>query len=130
MSATIGNISEVCKFLNAEVYTNNFRPVELTEYVKCENELAKINWKAKDESDLFIPEKKYNFSVSSCTTSINVYKQLPLFLKYSEKLNKIDPDCLGGLVMEVIPNDSCLIFCSSKKNCENVAYLLCRVIPA
>ncbi|GJQ83211.1 hypothetical protein Trydic_g18235 [Trypoxylus dichotomus] len=111
MSATIGNLPEICKFLNAEAYTRNFRPVELVEYVKCGDELAKINWNAKDEEDLLNFEKKCNFP-------------------YSEKLKKIDPDFLGGMVMEVVPNDSCLIFCSSKKNCENVAHLLCRVLPA
>ncbi|KAI4458912.1 putative dna polymerase theta [Holotrichia oblita] len=84
MSATIGNLNEICKFLNAESYTQNFRPVELVEYVKC-----------------------------------------AIF----GKIKKIDPDFLGGMVMEVVPNDSCLIFCSSKKNCENVATLLCRVLP-
>ncbi|KRT79542.1 hypothetical protein AMK59_6844, partial [Oryctes borbonicus] len=108
--ATIGNLAEICKFLNAEAYTQNFRPVELVEYVKCGNELAKINWNAKDEDDLLIFEKKCTFP-------------------YPERLKKIDPDFLGGLVMEVVPNDSCLIFCSSKKNCENVAHLLCRVLP-
>jgi POLQ-like helicase len=40
----------------------------------------------------------------------------------------MDPDCLGGLVMDVVPNDSCIIFCSTKKNCENVALLLTRVL--
>lgn len=63
MSATIGNLNEICQFLNAEPYTQNFRPVELVEYVKCGNELAKINWSARDENDLLVFEKKCNISV-------------------------------------------------------------------
>jgi len=37
MSATIGNIKEIAQFLNADTYSQNFRPVEIIEYVKCEN---------------------------------------------------------------------------------------------
>jgi replicative superfamily II helicase len=39
---------------------------------------------------------------------------------------KVDPDALKKLVMEVVPDKSCLVFCSTKKNCENVALLLSR----
>lgn len=49
MSATIGNLKEICTFLKADVYQRNFRPVELTEYVKCGDEIAKINWDAREE---------------------------------------------------------------------------------
>lgn len=31
--------------------------------------------------------------------------------------------------MDIIPEHSCLIFCSSRKNCENVALLLTKVLP-
>ncbi|XP_050499285.1 helicase POLQ-like [Diabrotica virgifera virgifera] len=108
MSATIGNIADLCKFLNADVYTKNFRPVELTEYVKCTNKIAKVNWNYTNEEDILTDHKKIDF-------------------KYSDSIQKLDPDMLGGLVMEVIPNGSCLIFCPSKKNCENVANLLCKL---
>ncbi|CAH0552619.1 unnamed protein product [Brassicogethes aeneus] len=107
MSATIGNLSEICKFLNADKYTKNFRPVELTEFVKCGNEIAKVNWNYTDKNDLLIEPKRVNF-------------------KYSESLAKLDPDMIGGLVSDIVPKSSCLIFCPSKKNCENVAYLLCK----
>lgn len=50
------------------------------------------------------------------------------FKQYTESLKKIDPDRLGGLVSEVIPKESCLIFCPSKKSCENVAQLLCKIL--
>ncbi|KAH1019210.1 hypothetical protein HUJ04_009061 [Dendroctonus ponderosae] len=108
MSATIGNIEDISKFLNAEVYRKNFRPVELTEYVKCENQIAKINWGCKDENDLLIDVKKLDF-------------------KYSEAVSKLDPDMLGGLVLQVVPKGSCLVFCPSRTNCENVVHLLCKL---
>lgn len=64
MSATIGNLSEICSFLKADSYTKNFRPVELTEYVKCGNEIAKVNWNYTDERDLLIEPKKLNYKVN------------------------------------------------------------------
>lgn len=62
MSATIGNLTEICKFLNADVYTRNFRPVELTEYVKCGNEIAKINWNV-EENEVFTFTRSATFNV-------------------------------------------------------------------
>jgi len=43
MSATIGNLKEIAQFLNAETYSQNFRPVEIMEYVKCENDIWIVN---------------------------------------------------------------------------------------
>ncbi|CAG9822832.1 unnamed protein product [Phaedon cochleariae] len=108
MSATIGNLPDICEFLNAEAYTKNFRPVELSEYVKCGNEIAKINWNYTNEDDILIEPRKMDY-------------------KYSEKILKMDPDMLGGLVTDIVPKGSCLVFCASKKNCENVANLLCKL---
>ncbi|XP_017776106.1 PREDICTED: helicase POLQ-like [Nicrophorus vespilloides] len=106
MSATIGNLKDICTFLKADVYVNDFRPVELVEYIKCGDEIAKVDVTTEE---IFIFERKVNY-------------------KYADSLIQIDPDHLGGLVMEVIPNDSCLVFCRSKKNCENVAILLSKVV--
>ncbi|RZC43124.1 helicase POLQ-like [Asbolus verrucosus] len=108
MSATIGNITDLSTFLNAEIYTQNFRPVELIEYVKCGPEVAKINW-SKGEEELFTVTRRVDYS-------------------HFSTFGTLDPDGLGVLVTEVVPKDSCLIFCPSKKNCENVANLLCRVL--
>ena len=51
-----------------------------------------------------------------------------IIFQYSEAARQIDPDFLGGLVMDIVPKDSCLIFCSTKKNCENVANLLTQLM--
>ncbi|XP_012789484.2 helicase POLQ-like isoform X3 [Sorex araneus] len=48
--------------------------------------------------------------------------------KYSDTLKKMDPDHLVALVTEVIPNYSCLVFCPTKKNCENVAEMICKFL--
>lgn len=49
-------------------------------------------------------------------------------IQYNEEVLKIDPDHITGLVAEVIPGSSCLVFCPTKKNCENVAILLRQIL--
>ncbi|XP_051169312.1 helicase POLQ-like [Leptopilina boulardi] len=107
MSATIGNSEEVAKFLNADLYEDNFRPVKIQEYVKCNSEICKID---KKTEEIFIDKEVKNYPY------------------YTREALTIDPDCLGGLVMEIVPKDSCLIFCSNRKSCENVAKLLTKVL--
>lgn len=64
MSATIGNLNEIAQFLNADVYTRNFRPVELEEFIKCGSDLLKINAKAQCLEDAFMYERTVNFKAS------------------------------------------------------------------
>ncbi|XP_068628026.1 helicase POLQ-like [Battus philenor] len=106
MSATIGNINDIAKFLQADVYQRQFRPVELTEYVKLGDVLHRIVW--GDNTMEVIPDRQLKYD-------------------YTEAATNLDPDRLGGLVAEVVPAASCLVFCPTKKNCENVASLLCKM---
>ncbi|KAM9263816.1 helicase POLQ-like isoform 2-T2 [Cariama cristata] len=106
MSATLNNVGDLQKFLQAEYYTNNFRPVELKEYVKIRDTIYTVDSKA---------ENGFTFS-----RLLNV--------KYSSNLEKADPDHIIALVTEVIPKYSCLIFCPTKKNCENVASMVCKYL--
>lgn len=43
-------------------------------------------------------------------------------------MQKMDPDHIIALVAEVIPTHSCLVFCPTKKNCENVAVMICKYL--
>ncbi|NXW93515.1 HELQ Helicase, partial [Alopecoenas beccarii] len=106
MSATLNNVGDLQKFLQAEYYTNNFRPVELKEYVKIRDTIYAVDTKT---------EKGFTFSRL-------------LNFKYSSNLEKADPDHIIALVTEVIPKYSCLIFCPTKKNCENVASMVCKYL--
>ncbi|XP_070579782.1 helicase POLQ-like [Ptychodera flava] len=109
MSATLNNIRDLQDFLHAEIYTSNFRPVELTEYVKIGDNIFKVDPRA------LCPEEKF------------VHARTVLF-PYKAAMLKEDPDHLVGLVLEVIPKHSCLIFCATKKNCQHVAEMLCRLL--
>lgn len=74
MSATIGNISELCEFLNADVYSRDFRPVELVEYVKCQNEVAIVNKQSTDSQDILLHEKTVDYyKVFSFSLELIVY---------------------------------------------------------
>ncbi|XP_078127441.1 helicase POLQ-like isoform X3 [Sander vitreus] len=106
MSATLGNIRDLQTFLKADNYTNNFRPVQLKEYVKLNDTIYEVDPKE---------EECFRFS-------------RPLNFKYSSSMQKMDPDHIIALVTEVIPTHSCLVFCPTKKNCENVAAMICKYL--
>uniref|UniRef100_A0A452RBT6 Helicase, POLQ like n=1 Tax=Ursus americanus TaxID=9643 RepID=A0A452RBT6_URSAM len=106
MSATLNNVEDLQEFLQAEYYTSQFRPVELKEYLKINDAIYEVDSKA---------ENSMTFSrLLDC--------------QYSDTLKKMDPDHLVALVTEVIPNYSCLVFCPTKKNCENVAEMICKFL--
>nr|XP_034347730.1 helicase POLQ-like isoform X2 [Arvicanthis niloticus] len=106
MSATLNNVEDLQAFLKAEYYTSQFRPVELKEFLKVNDTIYEVDGRAADGM---------------------TFSRL-LSYKYSDALKKMDPDRLVALVTEVIPNYSCLVFCPSKKNCENVAEMLCKFL--
>uniref|UniRef100_A0A7N6FF35 Helicase C-terminal domain-containing protein n=1 Tax=Anabas testudineus TaxID=64144 RepID=A0A7N6FF35_ANATE len=106
MSATLGNIRDLQTFLRAENYTNDFRPVQLKEYVKLKDTIYEVDPK---EEECFKFSRALNF-------------------KYSSGMQRIDPDHIIALVTEVIPTHSCLVFCPTKKNCENVVGMICKYL--
>ncbi|XP_028274206.1 helicase POLQ-like [Parambassis ranga] len=106
MSATLGNIRDLQAFLRAENYTNDFRPVQLKEYVKLRDTVYEVDPK---EENCFRFSRLLNF-------------------KYSSSMQKVDPDHIIALVTEVIPAHSCLVFCPTKKNCENVVGMICKYL--
>ncbi|KAF7648005.1 hypothetical protein LDENG_00163460 [Lucifuga dentata] len=106
MSATLGNIKDIQAFLRAENYSSDFRPVQLKEYVKVKDTIYEID-----------PKEEECFRFSRV-----------LNLKYSTTMQKMDPDHIIALVAEVIPAHSCLVFCPTKKNCENVAAMICKYL--
>ncbi|XP_051533480.1 helicase POLQ-like isoform X1 [Myxocyprinus asiaticus] len=106
MSATLGNVGDLQMFLKAENYTNDFRPVELKEYVKIKDSIYEVD-----------PKEEECFRFSRL-----------LDIKYSSGMQKMDPDHIIALAAEIIPQQSCLIFCATKKNCENLAGMICKYL--
>nr|XP_045595489.1 helicase POLQ-like [Procambarus clarkii] len=111
MSATVGNLKELAHYLDAKLYTGSFRPVQLTEYVKIGEQVWEVNSAARVDEDLLKNQRLCCFPYSS-----------------SEQ-KRLDADMIGGLVGEVVPDHSCLVFCPTRRNCETLAELICRILP-
>ena len=117
-------IKEIADFLEAHLYERDFRPVELKEYIKLDKQIFQI-----DKAAL----KNYvenDFSFVQFTREVTTGT-------YTNEMKSSDPDGLINLVNEIFDlstedgvKDSCLIFCPSKKNCENVAQLLAKFLPS
>jgi POLQ-like helicase len=117
-TATLENKEELAEFLDAYLYEKQFRPVELKEYIKLDNKIFEI-----DKSKLRAS------SLSEEDSFVHFRRKLNLN-QYTSEQKAADPDGLVALVSEIVPNESCLIFCSTKKNCENLAQLLATHLPS
>ncbi|VIO90552.1 Type III restriction enzyme, res subunit family protein [Brugia malayi] len=102
MSATLSNVEQLAKFLNAAVFSTKFRPVKLIEKVKIDNSLYVIQPGGELELEMNLGENK---------------------------LKNRDPDGLVPLLYDIVPRRSVLIFCPTKKNCENVCKMLSYLMP-
>ena len=103
MSATLSNFEDLANFMEAEVAKDQFRPVELKEYVKLDRTL---------------------YDATEVSTRKLCYEDMKLLKRFPAEHN--DGDDLVSLVSEVIPEKSCLIFCPTKKHCENTALFLVK----
>uniref|UniRef100_A0A182W955 Helicase POLQ-like n=1 Tax=Anopheles minimus TaxID=112268 RepID=A0A182W955_9DIPT len=113
MSATIGNLTEVARFMLADVYCRDFRPVELKEYVKCGDDLYEVrSQKETGRSEDVFGEKR-----------------ALEFVECSDELRRLDTDHVVRLILEVIPDSSCLVFCPTKSKCENLCAMLATHLP-
>ncbi|VBB31304.1 unnamed protein product, partial [Acanthocheilonema viteae] len=102
MSATLSNVEQLSKFLNAAVFSTKFRPVKLIEKVKIDNSLYTIQSKGEMEFEM-------NLGENVCIAVIQ-----------------------NGLVLllhDIVPKRSVLIFCPTKQNCENVCKMVSHLMP-
>lgn len=108
MSATLPNLDDLASFLRAEVFSSDFRPVKLTERVKVGDKIYTV------------PED----------VRLDLQFERMLGSSFKSGNSDPDPDRLADLVLEVVPDASCLVFCPSKRNAENVAKLLAKYVLA
>ena len=99
MSATLPNLSVVAKWLDAQLYSTDFRPVPLNEMFKAGPVLYSLDPKGQ-----FVKMKEYSQTSSSD-----------------------DEDNLMAICWEsVSEGHSVLIFCPTKSRCESLAALLAK----
>ncbi|XP_058128388.1 helicase POLQ-like [Anopheles ziemanni] len=110
MSASIGNLGELARFMLADVYCRENRPVELKEYIKWGEDLFEVRSQAERIFDVLGEKRKLEFN-------------------YGEELRRIDVDHVIGLIMEVIPKGSCLVFCPTRNRCESLCAMLAANLP-
>uniref|UniRef100_A0A0N4ZRX6 Helicase POLQ-like n=1 Tax=Parastrongyloides trichosuri TaxID=131310 RepID=A0A0N4ZRX6_PARTI len=103
MSATLGSVETLCKFMKAAHYSSDFRPVELVERVKIGNNIYNVT----SDGDL----------------------ELHTTLTINPKFAKFDCDGIIELIKDVIPKRSVIIFCPTKQNCENVCKMIAKFVP-
>ncbi|KAL6598908.1 P-loop containing nucleoside triphosphate hydrolase protein, partial [Neocallimastix californiae] len=93
MSATLPNIDEIARWLNAALYITDYRPIPLKEYIVVNNTIY---------NSKFEPVRKFKFEAHPC-----------------------DSNYMVPLIDEVINNNnSVLVFCPTKYNCEQCARTL------
>ena len=85
MSATVGNLHELARFLdNAELFTDAWRPVQLEEYVKVGRDIFQVAaHKDRAEGEEFRLVRKLDLT------------------SYSQAMKNLDEDYLTELVLEV-----------------------------
>uniref|UniRef100_A0A0N5BPB9 Helicase POLQ-like n=1 Tax=Strongyloides papillosus TaxID=174720 RepID=A0A0N5BPB9_STREA len=103
MSTTIGDVSEMCKFMKAKHFSSDFRPVKVIERVKIGDNLYNVN----DEGDLVLHKK----------------------LEVSDEIKKVDSDGIVSLIKDISPQKQVVIFCPTRDNCEHVCKLVATLLP-
>lgn len=99
MSATLPNLPLLTKWLNAEFFFTDFRPVELREMIKIDNVI-------------------YDKQMEVIRLMSNDYEQFPK-----------DEDSIGQLCIETINNGcAVIVFCPSKDWCESLSYHLANYV--
>ena len=95
MSATIPNLPDIAKWLNAQLYVTEFRPVPLYERIICDQDMIQY------ENDELTPIKKIDLSGLS--------------------INQDEATLIYSAIETVIEGYSVLIFCPTKAMCEKVS---------
>lgn len=102
MSATLTDIKLISRWLNAEAYETKFRPLALTEYIVVKCSVFKVQ--------------------RSGSEPITAVRDVPF-------LEDDDTEILNVLCEEAVGQQKqCLVFCESRRRCEEVALDLCRTI--
>lgn len=102
MSATIPNLESIANWMDATLYTSDYRPVPLVEYYTI--------------GDTVFDKQG---------SKIRNLNSIP----FEVGKGKADPDFIASLCCEIIPANSVLIFCPTKQSCEDCVKHLSQTLP-
>ncbi|KAH7617243.1 putative Helicase and polymerase-containing protein TEBICHI [Nannochloris sp. 'desiccata'] len=120
MSATMGGLESLRKWLRARLFLTNYRPVPLTEYAVFNGTVyKKLNKPNAAAGAAEANAIDYELGSDSCPLQLD--RVLP------PSNSKEDPDRLLPLVSEVTAQGhSVLIFCGTRRNCEVIAAMVAK----
>ncbi|KAI9720429.1 MAG: hypothetical protein M1812_002935 [Candelaria pacifica] len=124
MSATLSNTELLAKWLNAKLYESKYRPIPIEEYLVYDHAIYPA-----PTSSTFL-RTATQLSSSSMNSKLDV-EPCRIILK-SEHAALCDSvsDAVVALASETVrAGYGALIFCSSRKGCENKASLISEVMP-
>lgn len=101
MSATFPNLDQVSRWLSAELYVTHFRPVQIREYVKTIGKVQEF------------------FQILPKVSDSEPAKLSQVHLRESQQRLLGDSLNLWELIKPL--DGQCLVFCSTKANCEQYA---------
>ncbi|GMH42021.1 hypothetical protein BSKO_09940 [Bryopsis sp. KO-2023] len=114
MSATMSGLETMRSWLKARLFVTNYRPVPLDQHVVRDGKIYKLKTgeKAGSRSNPSAPDESF--------------QQIRQLAQSHDR----DRDRLVPLVAEAVSRkESVLVFCQSRKQCENCARMLCEFLP-
>ncbi|OAF67473.1 hypothetical protein A3Q56_04791 [Intoshia linei] len=123
MSATISNLGDFATFMNARIFSDDFRPVNLDEFIKYDYDIYEINKKFNPCDEIITSHSRNMNDITIDEINGNGGRAYYTFKKLHGS-SIADVDNIYPLVQEIIPSKSVIIFCPTKRNAENVALML------
>ena len=110
LSATMGNVEALARWMEARLYVTNYRPIPLAEHVKAGNELLRVE--------------------RGGTTGSNSGLEVQMTVeRIIHGINEKDKDGTGMLCQEGLrKGQQVLVFCPTKIGCSQTAKLLCDML--
>ncbi|KAI9698174.1 MAG: hypothetical protein M1836_004176 [Candelina mexicana] len=124
MSATLSNTELLAKWLNAKFYESKYRPIPIEEYLVYDHAI----YPASTSSTFLRTATQLNASSTNSKLSIGPCR---IVMKSEHiALNDSVSDAVVALASETVrAGYGALVFCSSRKACENKASLISEVMP-
>lgn len=121
MSATLPNMGDLAKWLDASLYITTYRPVQLAVRVCCERKLFEIKSEILKNSESGSGEMSFRLDRAVPTLQAFHQRSQQKHERSKQPPGVVDDDTEGflSLVLEtLLIKKSVMVFCNSKRRCE------------